>query len=114
MRAVAERALVRQGYDVTTASDGEEGLETLVRAYDQGTKFDLIVSDVVMPSMDGPTMAREIRARRPELPFLFMSGYAEETLRREIDIPNMHFLPKPFSVQQIVNAVENALRGGAD
>ena len=114
VRAVAERALVRQGYDVTTASDGEEGLETLVRAYDQGTKFDLIVSDVVMPSMDGPTMAREIRARRPELPFLFMSGYAEETLRREIDIPNMHFLPKPFSVQQIVNAVENALRGGAD
>jgi two-component system cell cycle sensor histidine kinase/response regulator CckA len=64
-----------------------------------------------MPTMDGPTMAREIRNRRPELPVLFMSGYAEETLRREIDIPNMHFLPKPFSVQQIVSAVENALRG---
>jgi two-component system cell cycle sensor histidine kinase/response regulator CckA len=111
VRAVAERALVRQGYDVTTASDGEEGLETLVRTYEDGGKFDLIVSDVVMPTMDGPTMAREIRTRRPELPFLFMSGYAEETLRREIDIPNMHFLPKPFSVQQIVAAVENALRG---
>jgi two-component system cell cycle sensor histidine kinase/response regulator CckA len=111
VRAVATRALERQGYDVVTAGDGEEGLETLIRAYDQGEKFDLIVSDVVMPTMDGPTMAREIRARRPELPFLFMSGYAEETLRREIDIPNMHFLPKPFSVQQIVGAVENALRG---
>ena len=113
VRAVAERALVRQGYDVTTASDGEEGLETLVRTYDEGGKFDLIVSDVVMPTMDGPTMAREIRARRPELPLLFMSGYAEETLRREIDIPNMHFLPKPFSVQQIVSAVETVLRGEA-
>jgi len=111
VRAVAERALVRQGYDVTTASDGEEGLETLVKTYADGGKFDLIVSDVVMPTMDGPTMAREIRTRRPELPVLFMSGYAEETLRREIDIPNMHFLPKPFSVQQIVSAVENALRG---
>jgi len=111
VRAVAERALVRQGYEVTTASDGEEGLETLVRTYDEGGKFDLVVSDVVMPTMDGPAMAREIRARRPELPFLFMSGYAEETLRREIDIPNMHFLPKPFSVQQIVSAVEDVLRG---
>jgi two-component system cell cycle sensor histidine kinase/response regulator CckA len=114
VRAVAERALVRQGYDVTTASDGEEGLETLVRTYDEGGKFDLIVSDVVMPTMDGPTMARAIRALRPELSFLFMSGYAEETLRREIDIPNMHFLPKPFSVQQIVSAVETVLRGDAD
>jgi len=114
VRAVAERALVRQGYDVTTASDGEEGLETLVRTYDEGGKFDLIVSDVVMPTMDGPTMARQIRARHPELPLLFMSGYAEETLRREIDIPNMHFLPKPFSVQQIVSAVETVLRGDAD
>jgi two-component system cell cycle sensor histidine kinase/response regulator CckA len=112
VRAVAERALVRQGYDVITASDGEEGLETLVRTYEDGGKFDLVVSDVVMPTMDGPTMAREIRALRPELPFLFMSGYAEETLRREIDIPNMHFLPKPFSVQQIVSAVEGVLRGG--
>ena len=113
VRAVAERALVRQGYDVTTASDGEEGLETLVRTYDEGGKFDLIVSDVVMPTMDGPTMAREIRNRLPEMPLLFMSGYAEETLRREIDIPNMHFLPKPFSVQQIVSAVETVLRGDA-
>jgi two-component system cell cycle sensor histidine kinase/response regulator CckA len=110
VRAVAERALVRQGYDVTTAADGEEGLETLVKTYDAGGKFDMVVSDVVMPTMDGPTMAREIRSRRPELPFLFMSGYAEETLRREIDIPNMHFLPKPFSVQQIVSAVESVLR----
>jgi two-component system cell cycle sensor histidine kinase/response regulator CckA len=111
VRAVATRALVRQGYEVTTASDGEEGLETLVRTYDEGGKFDLVVSDVVMPTMDGPAMAREIRACRPELPFLFMSGYAEETLRREISIPNMHFLPKPFSVQQIVDAVESVLRG---
>ena len=107
VRAVAERALVRQGYDVTTAADGEEGLEAIGR----GGAFDLVVSDVVMPSMDGPAMAREIRALKPQLPFLFMSGYAEEHLRREIDIPNMHFLAKPFSVQQIADAVEKVLRG---
>jgi len=107
VRAVAERALVRQGYEVTTAADGEEGLE----AISSGGQFDLVVSDVVMPSMDGPAMAREIRALKPDLPFLFMSGYAEEHLRREIDIPNMHFLAKPFSVQQIAEAVEKVLRG---
>jgi len=61
--------------------------------------------------MDGPAMAREIRKLAPALPFLFMSGYAEEQLRREIDIPNMHFLPKPFSVTQIGEAVEGVLRG---
>lgn len=106
VRAVAERALVRQGYEVTTAADGEEGLEAIGKG-----SFDLVVSDVVMPTMDGPAMAREIRTLRPELPFLFMSGYAEEQLRREIDIPNMHFLAKPFSVQQICDAVETVLRG---
>ncbi len=110
VRAVAERALVRQGYDVTTASDGEDGLEALGRAISAGEEFDLVLSDVVMPSMDGPAMAREIRALRPELPVLFMSGYAEEQLRREIDIPNMYFLAKPFSVAQICTAVEDVLK----
>ena len=111
VRAVAERALVRQGYDVTTAADGEDGLEALSRLIGLGEDIDLVVSDVVMPSMDGPAMAREIRRIRPDLPVLFMSGYAEEQLRREIDIPNMHFLAKPFSVAQIVAAVEHVLRG---
>lgn len=110
VRAVAERALVRQGYDVTTASDGEDGLEALGRAISAGEEFDLVLSDVVMPSMDGPAMAREIRALRPDLPVLFMSGYAEEQLRREIDIPNMYFLAKPFSVAQICTAVEDVLK----
>ncbi len=109
VRVVAERALVRAGFTVTAARDGEEGLER-VQA-DGAEPFDLVVSDVVMPIMDGPAMAREIRKLRPDLPFLFMSGYAEEQLRKEIDIPNMHFLPKPFSVAQIGEAVEGVLRG---
>jgi two-component system cell cycle sensor histidine kinase/response regulator CckA len=110
VRAVAERALARQGYEVTTAADGEDGLEALSRVLGAGGDFDLVVSDVVMPSMDGPSMAREIRRLKPDLPVLFMSGYAEEQLRRDIDIPNMHFLAKPFSVAQIVTAVEDVLR----
>ena len=105
VRAVATRALTRAGYTVTSASDGEEGLE-LVQA---GGVFDMVVSDVVMPSMDGPAMAREIRKIVPGLPVLFMSGYAEEQLREQINIANMYFIPKPFSVRQISDKVGQIL-----
>jgi two-component system cell cycle sensor histidine kinase/response regulator CckA len=105
VRAVAERALTRQGYTVVTAADGDEGLEAV--KLDGG--FDLVVSDVVMPSMDGPAMAKEIRKLAPHMPVLFMSGYAEEQLRREIDIEGMYFIPKPFSVQQIAAKVGQVL-----
>ncbi|GMM93011.1 response regulator [Qipengyuania sp. MTN3-11] len=106
VRAVAERALTRAGYSVTTASDGEEGLAIIANGKGE---FDLVVSDVVMPVKDGPAMARDIRKVKPNLPILFMSGYAEEHLRSEIDIDNMHFIPKPFSVQQINAKVAEVL-----
>ncbi|SFG33711.1 two-component system, cell cycle sensor histidine kinase and response regulator CckA [Novosphingobium sp. CF614] len=105
VRVVAERALTRQGYQVTCARDGEEGLE-LVR---EGGRYDLVVSDVVMPTLDGPAMAREIRRIAPGLPVLFMSGYAEEQLRKEIGIANAWFMPKPFSVQQLSEKVGDVL-----
>ncbi|MXO48343.1 response regulator [Erythrobacter vulgaris] len=106
VRAVAERALTRAGYAVTTARDGEEGLGQIANG---DVEFDLIVSDVVMPAMDGPAMARAIRKVKPKIPILFMSGYAEEQLRNDIDIDNMHFIPKPFSVQQINAKVSEVL-----
>ncbi|WP_338445370.1 response regulator [Pelagerythrobacter marensis] len=105
VRAVAERALSRAGYTVTVASDGEEGLAAVAN----GGEFDLIVSDVVMPGMDGPAMIRAVRKVRPDLPVLFMSGYAEEHLRGEIDVAHMHFIAKPFSVQQISDEVSRVL-----
>ena len=77
----------------------------------RGETIDLLISDVVMPGMDGPTMVREARKTRPELPILFMSGYAEEQLRKSIDIANVAFLPKPFSVQELAEAVRKALSG---
>ncbi|WP_296222629.1 response regulator, partial [uncultured Sphingomonas sp.] len=105
VRAVAERALTRQGYTVIAAENGEIALELI----EQHPRPDLLVSDVVMPAMDGPTMARRIRLRYPDLPILFMSGYAEEQLRRSIDIENVAFIPKPFSVQQLAEAAREAL-----
>lgn len=105
VRAVAERALVRQGYTVMTAENGEAALELL----EKEARPDLLISDVVMPSMDGPTMVRRARERYPDLPILFMSGYAEEQLRRSIDLDNVAFLPKPFSVQQLAEAARDVL-----
>jgi len=110
VRAVAERALTRQGYTVLTASDGEQGLEIL----EQTEKVDMLVSDVVMPNMDGPAMVREARNQYPNLPVLFMSGYAEEQLRKSIDIENIAFLPKPFSVAQLSEAVADVFANNAE
>lgn len=107
VRAVAERALARAGYTVTACANGEEGLAAVE---DGRTEFDIVVSDVVMPGLDGPAMVRAIRARLPHLPVLFMSGYAEEQLRRDIDIPDMHFIAKPFSVASIGDKVGAVLR----
>src|SRR4029078_3860486 len=70
VRTVAERALTRHGYKVLTANNGEEALEALTRA----EKVALLISDVVMPLRDGPTMVREARKEYPDLPILFMSG----------------------------------------
>jgi two-component system cell cycle sensor histidine kinase/response regulator CckA len=109
VRTVAERALTRHGYKVLTANNGEDALEIL----NAGEEVNLLISDVVMPLMDGPTMVREARKDRPELPILFMSGYAEEQLRKSIDIDNVAFLPKPFSVQELAEAVRDVLAAEA-
>ncbi|MEO5773176.1 MAG: response regulator [Sphingomicrobium sp.] len=106
VRSVAERALTRHGYKVITADNGEEALEVLGRADED---IALLISDVVMPVMDGPTMVREARKTRPNLKILFMSGYAEEQLRNSIDIDDVAFLPKPFSVQELAEAARRVL-----
>jgi two-component system, cell cycle sensor histidine kinase and response regulator CckA len=105
VRAVAERALARHGYTVLVAENGEAALEILARE----PQIDLMVSDVVMPTMDGPTTAREARKSHPDLPILFISGYAEEQLRQSIDLDRVHFLAKPFSVQKLAEAARDAL-----
>ncbi len=105
VRNVAERALSRHGYTVLTAAHGEEALELLA----QHAEIDLLISDVVMPTMDGPTLVRHARERFPTMPILFMSGYAEEQLRKSIDLDHVSFLPKPFSVKQLAEAARDAL-----
>jgi two-component system, cell cycle sensor histidine kinase and response regulator CckA len=109
VRAFASRALVSRGYKVHEASSGVEAIETFAEL---GSEIDLVVSDVVMPEMDGPTLFRELRKQRPELKFIFMSGYAEDAFARNLpedERQGFGFLPKPFSLKQLATAVKDAL-----
>ena len=109
VRSFAARALRMRGYNVLEASGGEEALE-IVKSDD--AKIDLIITDVVMPNMDGPTMVRHVKTLKPDLAVIFMSGYAEEAFRRnDQNSEDIHFLPKPFGLKQLAAKVKEVLAG---
>ena len=108
VRAFAARALTQRGYNVVEAASGVEALEQVAAHPD----IDLIVSDVVMPEMDGPTMLRHLREQGAVKPIIFVSGYAEEAFARNLpEGEDFGFLPKPFTLKQLVEAVKQALAG---
>ena len=107
VRTFSARALRATGYEVFEAEGGEEAIEVLEEL---DYKIDLMISDVVMPEMDGPTLLREIRGRMPDLKVIFVSGYAEESVRRDLaDDQSVDFLPKPYSLDQINSRVKEVL-----
>ena len=107
VRAFAIRALTARGYTVVEADSGEAGLEAVENDKDG---FELILSDVVMPEMDGPTMLKELRRRNVTAKFIFMSGYAEDAFERNADGPtDYEFLQKPFSLKDLVEKVKTVL-----
>ena len=107
VRAFAARALASRGYKVYEAASGIEALEVMEEA---GGKIDLVVSDVVMPELDGPSLLRELRKTRPDLKIIFISGYAEEAFKKNLpEGEDFHFLPKPFSLKQLAIAVKETL-----
>jgi len=109
VRSFAARALRMRGYNVLEASGGEEALE-IVKS--DNCKIDLIITDVVMPNMDGPTMVRHVKTLKPDLAVIFMSGYAEEAFRRnDQNSEGIHFLPKPFGLKQLAAKVKEVLAG---
>jgi len=104
VRAFAARALVQRGYTVLEAASGVEALELLG---ERDNEVDLIVSDVVMPEMDGPSFLREARARGVKARIIFASGYAEEAFSKNLpEGEEFEFLPKPFSLKQLVETVK--------
>jgi two-component system cell cycle sensor histidine kinase/response regulator CckA len=107
VRSFAARALRMRGYNVLEASGGEEALE-IVKAGE--TEIHLLITDVVMPNMDGPTMVRHVKELKPDLAVIFMSGYAEEAFRRNDEkAEDIHFLPKPFGLKQLAAKVKDVL-----
>ncbi|MBY0612148.1 MAG: response regulator [Beijerinckiaceae bacterium] len=104
VRAFGKRALASRGYTVREASSGIEAMR-IVDELDG--KIDLVVSDVVMPEMDGPTLLRELRKRNPDLKIIFVSGYAEDAFRQNLpEGEEFSFLPKPFSLKQLIETVK--------
>jgi two-component system cell cycle sensor histidine kinase/response regulator CckA len=107
VRSFAVRALTRLGYEVLEASTGVEALEVL--AANDG-KVDLVVSDVVMPEMDGPTLLKELRLTNPSLKIIFVSGYPNEAFETALDENEQFaFLPKPFSMPQLAAKVKEEM-----
>ena len=109
VRSFAARALGQRGYKVLEATTGAEALEVFTNH--QG-EVDLVVSDVVMPEMDGPTLMKKLRRERPDLKIIFISGYAEDAFRKHLtENEDFMFLQKPFDLKELAAAVKAALQG---
>jgi two-component system, cell cycle sensor histidine kinase and response regulator CckA len=106
LRALNARGLASRGYTVLEAGNGLEAIETL----EKHGHVDLVVSDVVMPEMDGPTLLKELRRRDPEVKIIFVSGYAEEAFNKNLPSQEQYaFLAKPFTLKQLVAEVKKTL-----
>jgi two-component system cell cycle sensor histidine kinase/response regulator CckA len=109
LRALNARGLQSRGYTVIQAGNGVEALEEFER---QGGEVDLVVSDVVMPEMDGPTLMKELKKRNPDIKIIFVSGYAEDAFDKSLpDHQQFNFLAKPFTLKQLVTVVKETMAG---
>ena len=107
LRSLNARGLRSRGYSVIEASNGIEALEALE---EKNGAVDLVVSDVVMPEMDGPTLLKTMRTRNPDLKIIFVSGYAEDAFEKSLpENQQFAFLPKPFTLSQLVAAVKETM-----
>ncbi len=105
VRLFSARALRNKGYKVIEAKTGEAALELL-----PGGDFDLLVTDMVMPRVDGSQVIREARKQIPDLPVICISGYTEESVLKEVEsLDNLRFLSKPFSLKQLAGAVKESI-----
>jgi two-component system, cell cycle sensor histidine kinase and response regulator CckA len=107
VRSVAVRSLTRLGYRVLEAGNGFEALDVLAQ---HGVTVDIVVSDVVMPEMDGPALLKEVRKTRPDLKIIFVSGHTNDAFKTSIDDHEVFaFLQKPFSLPQLAAKVKEEL-----
>ena len=106
VRAFVSRALMIDGHDVVIAEDGANALDVLT----EDSKFDLLLSDIKMPVMDGIALALNVARDHDHLPILLMTGYADQRERADgLDKIVVDVVQKPFSLAEIREAVKNAL-----
>ena len=107
VRMFSARALRNKGYQVSEAASGEAALAVLTEAR---TPMDLLITDVIMPNMDGPTLVSEVRRTQPDLKVIFISGYTEDKVRSQFaSDEEIHFLPKPFTLKQLAVKVKEVM-----
>ncbi|MBV8739677.1 MAG: response regulator [Alphaproteobacteria bacterium] len=108
VRTFGARALRNKGYHVIEAKSGEAALETICSTAD---RIDLVITDVVMPQMDGPALIRLVREVDPAIKVIFISGYAEDAFRQSLgEERDLYFLPKPFNLKQFALKVKAVMR----
>ncbi len=111
VRLFSARALRNKGYRVVEAKSAEQALEEIDKA--GAASFDLLITDVVMPRMDGPALVKEVRAIHPDMKVIFISGYTEDAFRKRLgDESSIHFLAKPFSLRQLAGKVKEVMVAG--
>ncbi|GGY49872.1 hypothetical protein GCM10007148_18200 [Parvularcula lutaonensis] len=107
VRSIVVRALGMCGYEITEATDGDEALEIIE---DSGERFDLVLTDIMMPEMDGPTLIQEAGEKLQGAKVVFMSGYAEAAMRDKLnEIEGAKYLQKPFTLTSVASVVKEAL-----
>jgi len=107
VRKFGARALRNKGYRVIEAKSGETALGLIENATE---RISLLITDVVMPQMDGPALIREVRRIDPAISVIFISGYTEDSFRQRLDSDgDIHFLAKPFSLKQLAVKVKEVL-----
>jgi two-component system cell cycle sensor histidine kinase/response regulator CckA len=108
VRTVAARLLRARGYEVIEAADGEEAL---ILAEEHAGSLDMLISDVIMPGMDGPTLLKKARGYLGDAPVMFISGYAEAEFSDLLEgETGVSFLPKPVDIKTLAERVKQELR----
>ena len=111
VRRFSARVLSQHGFDVHSVQSGDDAIRV---AHERGNPIDLLLTDVMMPGMNGCRLAEELLARQPSLRVLFMSGYAENVLATSVGlVSGTAFLSKPFKPKALISKVREVLQPSA-
>lgn len=105
-RHLLDKALEKVGYTVMTAVDGEEAFDLFLR-----NKFDLVITDILMPNVNGIELVKRIKDENPWVPVILISGFEEESsVRRKLPFDDIYFLRKPFSLHDLEDVIAKILK----